>query len=204
MVAQHLPALLVDVSAPAASDIGALFDPPVSEVRLEIGSGAGEHLIHQATESPDLGFIGVEPFQEGLARTVTALFESGCRNVRLFGDNATLLLDWLPPHSLSQIDLLYPDPWPKRRHWKRRFVSADNLDRMARVLDSGGMLRVVTDIPSYADWSLLAAARHPEFEWTASHADDWRKPWSNWPGTRYEAKAHAAGRTPTYLSFART
>src|SRR5690606_17839565 len=112
------------------------------------------------------GFIGVEPFRQGLAKTVAAIDQSQCTNVRLFDDDAAQLLDWLPDAAVSVIDVLYPDPWPKRRHWKRRFISDANLDRMARTLRSGGRLRVATDIADYADWTLLTVLRHEAFEWT--------------------------------------
>ena len=113
------------------------------------------------------------------------------------------LLDWLPPASLSGIDLLYPDPWPKQRHFKRRFVSAKNLDRFARVLKPGAPFRFASDIDSYVDWTLLHLRDHPDFEWLARDADDWRTPFPGWPGTRYEAKAIREGRTGTYLTFGR-
>ena len=187
----------------APDDCRALFPVEVTEVRLEIGCGAGEHLAANAESMPTTGFIGVEPFREGLGKTIAAIDECGCRNVRLFDDDAAILLDWLPAGALRAIDLPYPDPWPKRRHWKRRFVSDANLGRMARALRPGGLLRVATDIADYADWTLLHAMRHRAFEWTAAVADDWRSPWQGWPGTRYEAKAMKAGRRPTYLEFRR-
>jgi len=196
-----LPELLIDAGEPPPDDCRTLFPAAVGEIRLEVGCGAGEHLVNQAARFPDAGFIGVEPFEEGLGKTVAAIDAAGCRNVRLFDDDAAMLLDWLPPDSLSRIDLLYPDPWPKRRHWKRRFVSDVNLDRMARALRRGGVLRVATDIADYADWTLLAVSRHGGFTWTARRADDWRRPWPDWPGTRYEAKALKAGRRPAHLVF---
>jgi tRNA (guanine-N7-)-methyltransferase len=125
------------------------------------------------------------------------------RNVRLHDGDAALLLDWLPAASLVRVDLLYPDPWPKKRHWKRRFVSDGNLDRIARALKPGGLFRVASDIESYIDWTLLHVLKRGDFAWTAARADDWRKPFPGWPGTRYEKKAVAAGRTPAYLAFLR-
>jgi tRNA (guanine-N7-)-methyltransferase len=172
-------------------------------VRLEIGFGGGEHLLHEARTHPSIGFIGVEPFLNGLAKAVAAIVDQGLENVRLFGGDATRLLDWLPAASLGRIDLLYPDPWPKKRHWKRRFVGPENLDRFARVLAEGGTVRFASDIESYVAWTLLHFMRRPDFEWTAERADDWRKPFPGWPGTRYEQKALAAGRKPTYLQFVR-
>jgi tRNA (guanine-N7-)-methyltransferase len=203
LVVRRLPEILVDTSAPLTDDWRSLFKTPVDELRVEVGCGGGEHLAHEAGSSPATGFIGVEPFRQGLAKTVAAIDARHCANVRLFDDDAALLLDWLPDGVVSVIDLLYPDPWPKRRHWKRRFISDANLDRMARTLRSGGQLRVATDIEDYSDWTLLTVIRHQAFEWTATKADDWRKPWPGWPGTRYEAKALRAGRRPTYLIFRR-
>ncbi len=203
LVDDLLPELLVDLTAAAPPQTASLFAAPVDEIRLEIGCGAGEHLIHEAEAAPAVGFIGVEPFREGLAKIVAKVEAAQSRNVRLFDEDAALLLDWLPPASLSRIDLLYPDPWPKKRHWKRRFISAANLDRMARALRPGGTLRVASDIAGYIYWTLLAVTRRDDFEWTAVTADDWRRPWAGWPGTRYEAKALRAGRVPAYLTFRR-
>jgi tRNA (guanine-N7-)-methyltransferase len=199
---ERLPALLVDIAAPVAAP-AALFPVPVSGLRVEIGFGGGEHLVAEALAAPDTGFIGIEPFLNGMAKAVDAIDAAGLRNVRLFGGDAARLLDWLPPASVDTVDILYPDPWPKKRHWKRRFVSPENLDRLARVLRPAGALHVASDIPSYIDWTLILAARNAAFFWTAERADDWRKPFSGWSGTRYERKALAAGRTPAYLAFRR-
>ena len=203
LMATRLPELAIDIEAPEPDDLAGLFPGPVKAVNLEIGFGGGEHLVHEATVSPETGFIGVEPYLNGMAKAVAAITEHGLGNVRLFGGDASQLLDWLPAASLERIDLLYPDPWPKKRHWKRRFVSPQNLDRFARVLVSGGRFRFASDIESYVSWCLMQCRRRPEFEWTANCADDWRKPYPGWPGTRYEAKALAAGRVPTYLEFRR-
>ena len=121
--------------------------------------------------------------------------------MRLYDDDATQVLDWLPDHSLDQIDLLYPDPWPKRRNWKRRFVSQKNLSRFARVLKRDGLFRFASDIDTYVNWTLQHIERHGEFEWMATSADDWRLPWAGWQRTRYESKAIREGRTPCYLRF---
>jgi tRNA (guanine-N7-)-methyltransferase len=203
LMATLYPTLAVDLSAPAPSDLRALFPVPVDAVRLEIGFGGGEHMLAEATRSPDIGFIGVEPFVNGMAKAVSAIAETGARNIRLHDGDAALLLDWLPPASLVGVDLLYPDPWPKKRHFKRRFVSDENLDRVARALKPGGLFRVASDIESYIDWTLLHVLKRSDLAWTAERADDWRKPFPGWPGTRYEAKAVAAGRMPAYLAFLR-
>jgi tRNA (guanine-N7-)-methyltransferase len=124
-------------------------------------------------------------------------------NLRVYDDDATRLLDWLPPASLSGIDLLYPDPWPKKKHWKRRFVGPANLGRFARVLKPGGRFRFASDIDTYVNWTLLHCRRHGALEWLAEEAPDWNSPYEGWPGTRYEAKALREGRQPSYLTFIR-
>jgi tRNA (guanine-N7-)-methyltransferase len=195
--------LEIDVSGPSPDDLASLFPMPVSAVCLEIGFGGGEHLIQEATAAPGTGFIGVEPFEAGMAKAVSAIDQAGLGTIRLFDGDAARLLDWLPPASLDRVDLLYPDPWPKRRHWKRRFVNADNLDRLARVIKPGALFRFASDIPSYVEWTLLRLLKRDDFAWTAETADDWRRPFPGWPGTRYEKKAVAAGRKPAYLVFRR-
>lgn len=198
-----LPALKVDLSAPPPADAAALFAERPARIRLEIGFGGGEHLIHRALEAPGTGFIGVEPFVNSMAKLLGRVEETGARNIRLYDDDATELLDWLPEASIDQIDLLYPDPWPKRKHWKRRFVSSVNLDRFARVLKPGGLFCFASDIDSYVNWTLMHCGAHPAFSWTAENAADWLTPFAGWPGTRYEAKARREGRGSAYLTFLR-
>lgn len=200
---RRLPELKLDLSLPAHRDIKSLWPGRVEEVRLEIGFGGGEHLLHRAASNPQTGFIGVEPFVNSMAKMLTSLDADGLTNIRVYDDDATQVLDWLPDAVLDRIDLLYPDPWPKMKHWKRRFVSTVNLDRFARVLKPGGRFCFASDIDTYVNWTLTHIAAHPEFEWTAKTARDWREPWSGWPGTRYEAKAIREGRTPAYLEFVR-
>ena len=204
LMATAWPALSIDLALPPPILLTALFPVLVGNVRLEIGFGGGEHMVAEAIAAPETGFIGVEPFVAGMGKAVAAVADRGLQNVRLFDGDAVHLLDWLPTDSLAGVDLLYPDPWPKRRHWKRRFVSPENLDRIARVLAPGGLLRVASDIDDYIAWTLLHVTRRLDFAWTAERADDWRKPFPGWPGTRYEAKAITAGRRPTYLAFRRT
>ncbi|MGN6548553.1 MAG: tRNA (guanine(46)-N(7))-methyltransferase TrmB [Pararhizobium sp.] len=202
-MARLLPELRLDLGRPAPDDLARLFPVPVGGVRLEIGFGGGEHLLHRAGESPATGFIGVEPFVNSMAKLVSALEAAPHPHIRLYDDDAAALLDWRPARSIEAIDLLYPDPWPKRRHWKRRFVSEANLDRFARVIRPGGLFRFASDIESYVNWTLLHVARHGAFEWRAETAADWTTPYPGWPGTRYEAKALREGRRPAYLTFAR-
>jgi tRNA (guanine-N7-)-methyltransferase len=198
-----LPALRLDPERPAPADPREMFENDAASIRLEIGFGGGEHFLHRAAEEPDTGFIGIEPFVNGMAKCVSVLAAGPRSNVRLFDDDATRLLDWLPPHSIDHIDLLYPDPWPKKKHWKRRFVSPVNLDRMARVLKQGGKFCFASDIDSYVNWTLLVCRIHPDFSWRAVTAADWKVPYPGWPGTRYEAKAIREGRMPAYLTFLR-
>jgi tRNA (guanine-N7-)-methyltransferase len=198
-----LPKLALDQSRPAPQDLRSLFPVPVDEVRLEIGFGGAEHLIAQALANPRTGFIGSEPFVNGMAKALAAIEHHGLKNIRLSAGDATHLLAWLPAGSISRIDLLYPDPWPKRRHWKRRFVQDDSLARLAGLLKSGGEFRFASDIPGYVSWVLARALRSDQIEWTAERADDWRKPWPDFSGTRYEAKAKREGRIPAYLTFRR-
>jgi len=202
-LASGLETMGLDLSRPAPQDLRQLFTAQVEHVRLEIGFGGGEHLLHETATHPDDGFIGVEPFVNGMAKMTAALERQPLNNIRLFNEDATLLLDWLPVASLDGIDLFYPDPWPKKRHWKRRFVNAANLDRFARVLKPGGRFRFASDIDTYVNWTLLHCHAHSAFEWKASEAADWHTPYEGWPGTRYEAKALREGRTPAYLTFLR-
>ena len=198
-----LPRLALDLASPAPARLADLFPHQPAEIRLEIGFGGGEHLVHRAGERPDAGFIGVEPFLNGMAKALMAIADREIGNVRLSDQDAVKVLDWLPERSLDRVLLLYPDPWPKKRHWKRRFVGRDNLDRIARVLKPGGGFWFASDIETYVDWTLFHTRRHPAFRWTAGRPADWREPWAGWPGTRYEAKAIREGRTGVYLGFER-
>jgi tRNA (guanine-N7-)-methyltransferase len=146
-----LPRLLVDIEEKTPADLASLFAHRPERLRLEIGFGGGEHLLHEAGREPQTGFIGVEPFVNGMAKAVSAIDRDGVGNVRLFDHDAAILLDWLPGSAFDRVDLLYPDPWPKIRHWKRRFVSDENLDRIARVLKPGGEFRFASDIDTYVD-----------------------------------------------------
>lgn len=186
-----------------AADPIALFPRPMHGLWLEIGFGGGEHILDHAVRRPHIGFIGIEPFLNGMARMLLDLEARGLDNVRVYDRDAALLLDRLPADSLDGADLFYPDPWPKRRHWKRRFVRPDNLDRLARAIRPGGMFRFASDVPDYVGWALAQIRAHGAFRWTATRAEDWRRPFPDWPGTQYEAWSVACGRIPTYLVFER-
>lgn len=198
---EMLPVLRLDASR--LIDPAMLFADPKSDLWLEIGFGGGEHLADTAARHPEVGFIGCEPFQNGVAKLLAEVGERGLANIRIHDANASDVLAHLPPASLSRIYLLYPDPWPKRRQRKRRFISDKSLRALARVLKPGGEFRFATDIDDYAGWTLQRIARSPDFHWTAEAAADWLTPWEYWPGTRYEAKAKREGRVPGYFTFRR-
>lgn len=183
-------------------DFAALM-PGAREVWLEVGFGGGEHLIAMAKANPDVLLIGCEPFVNGVAMCLGAHERAGVANVRIHPGDAREIFDVAPEDAFARIFVNYPDPWPKARHHKRRFIGEDNLPRLARVAAPGGRLHVASDIPDYIRSSLEAARREPRFRWTAERPDDWRRPWADWPGTRYEAKALREGRTPCYLTFER-
>ena len=194
-----LPRLAITLPEVGRLEPRALFSRPVEAVRLEIGFGGGEHLEAEAVAHPEQGFLGVEPFLSGVARLLAGIEARGLDNVRILVDDARLLLRALPDASLARIDVLFPDPWPKARHHKRRIVAPATVAEMARVLAPGGELRLATDDPGYARWILQAILGESRLEWLAERAADWRTPWSDRPITRYEAKALAAGRRPVYF-----
>ncbi|MGB3867429.1 MAG: tRNA (guanosine(46)-N7)-methyltransferase TrmB [Xanthobacteraceae bacterium] len=203
LIAHLLPRLALDMSAPAPHRLASLFATPVEAVRLEIGFGGGEHLVTEAMAHPATGFIGCEPYVNGMAKILAQIEAHGIANIRLVAGDAAELLAWLPPRSLTRIDLIHPDPWPKRRHWKRRFVQDATIAAMARALIPGGEFRFVCDIDSYVEWTLAHLMRSPQFEWLAERADDWRAPWPGYTMTRYGRKAAREGRRATYLRFRR-
>jgi tRNA (guanine-N7-)-methyltransferase len=196
-----LPQLALDLNQPAPADLCKLFAVPVTDIQLEIGFGGGESMIAEARQQPQRGFIGVEPFVNGMAKALAAIESGKLQNIRLHSDDAVSLLAWLPNNSLARVDLIHPDPWPKRRHWKRRFVQDATVARLARILRRGGEFRFVTDIADYAGWTLLRLLRSADFEWTARCADDWRKPWPDFVQTRYHAKAARQARASCFLVF---
>ncbi|MGF9565465.1 tRNA (guanosine(46)-N7)-methyltransferase TrmB [Neorhizobium sp. JUb45] len=198
-----LPALAVDLNTEAPKDLGELFPFTPERIRLEIGFGGGEHLVHRAQEEPTTGFIGVEPFVNSMAKLLGRAGELDLNNIRVYADDATQLLDWMPEACVDRIDLLYPDPWPKKKHWKRRFVSQVNLTRFHRVLKPGGLFCFASDIDTYVNWTLTHCHDHGGFAWTAEEPADWLTPFAGWPGTRYEAKAKREGRSSAYLTFRR-
>ncbi|MEM7731446.1 MAG: tRNA (guanine(46)-N(7))-methyltransferase TrmB [Pseudomonadota bacterium] len=181
-------------------DLKAVF--PGREVWLEIGFGGGEHMVHQATLAPDIGIIGCEPYINGVAMLLGKIREAGCDTIRIHPGDVRDLFDVLPQASISKVFLLYPDPWPKKRHHRRRFVTTDYLEPLARVMKPGAAFRVATDIPDYVRQALQEVPKHG-FYWHANRPADWREAWPDWTRTRYEAKALREGRVPHYLTFSR-
>ena len=185
-------------------DLAALFGGtlPADGVWLEVGFGAGEHLVWQAEHNPTVGLIGCEPYVNGVAKCLAHIVRTGVGNARLFTDDARFVMAALPPRSLDRAFVLFPDPWPKSRHQKRRFVQRDNLDVLARLMKPGAELRLATDDPSYLPWMIEHACVHPSFEWLAERPADWRGRPTDWPSTRYEQKM-LAGHKPVFLRLRR-
>lgn len=198
-----LPHLSVPEASPESLDPATLYEPAPKEVWLEIGFGGGEHLTGQAARHPEIGFIGCEPFIEGMAKALGQIEDAGLSNIRLHMDDARPVIDGLQTGSISQIFILFPDPWPKRRQQKRRLIQPDFLDSLARILKPGGQLRFATDVKSYADEALCHIINHKAFKWTATKADDWRIPPKNHLTTRYETKK-LGDCAPVWFDFVRT
>ena len=182
-------------------DLDALF--PGREVWLEIGFGGGEHVIHQAAENPGVGIIGCEPYINGVAMLLGKIRRAKVDNLRVYPGDVRDMFDVLPDGSIAKVFLLYPDPWPKARHHRRRFVTPEHLEPLARVLKPGAEFRVATDIPDYVRQTLEEVPK-AGFAWLTEGPEDWRQPWSDWLSTRYEQKALREGRVPHYLTFRRT
>jgi len=199
----RLPEMQVEIPQDGFLDLTALFSPSVQEVWLEIGSGNGEHAAWQAERNPHVGVVAVEPFINGVANLLSIAGRNGLPNIRVLADDVRLLLAKLKPGSIARTFILFPDPWPKRRHWRRRIVNAEVLDQLARAMPGGAELRVGTDHADYLVWMLRVLRSHPDFVWAPVCADDWRCRPADWPETRFEAKGWEAGRASTYLSLRR-
>ncbi len=198
-----LPRIAIALPKRRLLDPLTLFPAPPMAVWLEIGFGGGEHLAAQAEQHPRVGFIGCEVFENGIARLVADIARRDLDNIRIFADDARLLLDCLRPSSIGRVFVLFPDPWPKQRHHKRRLVAPATLGRLAIVMQAGAELRLATDDRAYLAWMLELLTAHPDFVWAAHSPADWRERPPDWPPTRYEQKARAAGRTPVFLRFIR-
>jgi tRNA (guanine-N7-)-methyltransferase len=180
-----------------------LFGAAPRPIWLEIGFGGGEHLADQAACRPAIGFLGCEVYENGIARLIAEIDRRGLANIRVFSGDARLLLAALPAASVDRVFILFPDPWPKERHKKRRLVAGETLDRLAAIMRGGAELRLATDDPDYLAWMLERVTRHSAFEWLARRPADWRERPADWPPTRYEEKARAAGRSPYFLRIIR-
>jgi tRNA (guanine-N7-)-methyltransferase len=183
-------------------DMAGALPADFDQLWMEIGFGAGEHLAAQAEEHPRIGFIGCEPFINGVANLIFLVNDRGLDNVRVFDDDARVLLPALPDACLDRVFLLFADPWPKWRHRERRFVGPKNLDALARVMKDNTELRFASDDMNYVRWALEQVTRHPDFLWPARSRRDWQRP-DNWFETRYESKALERGAWCAYLRFIR-
>jgi len=200
-----LPRLLVEMDATGRADLNEMFPGNPEQKIIEIGYGGGEHLARLARENPQSGFVGCEVFTGGIGKILQKIDEGGLSNIRLFTRDAFGLLCALPEASLDGVYLLYPDPWPKKRHHKRRFVSTVTLDELARVIKPGGFFRFASDIEDYANWTLAHIVRHDGFSRPAGPPGSWHDPFPGWQSTRYEQKARREGREKSfYFTFERT
>ena len=197
-----LPQLSVPIPTDGALKWQGLFGRPVTQLWLEVGFGVGEHLAWQAKAQPTVGFIGCEPYLNGVASLLRSVDQEALENVRIHPDDALQVIEALPPQSVSRCFILFPDPWPKAKHHRRRFIQPASLDALARILCDGAELRLASDDPGMVDWMLFHTRAHPAFSWSAKRAQDWRTPTEDWPTTRYEQK-RMRGR-PVFLRFLRT
>jgi tRNA (guanine-N7-)-methyltransferase len=203
LIAELLPRLRLNLKETAPAKLTSLFSAPIREVWLEIGFGSGEHLLWQTEHHPDAGLIGCEPFVNGMGTLLGAIEDHSIETIRVHDGDARDVLVWLPDDSISRIFILFPDPWPKKRQLKRRLISEDAVSALSRVLRPGGELRFASDSADYAAQTLFLMGRCGAFVWRAERASDWRRRSPDWPATRYERKALAAGRSCVYLSFRR-
>ncbi len=204
LVDNLLPTLEIAVPASEESvDPATFFAPDMRNIWLEIGFGSGEHLVRQAIENPSVGFIGCEPFINGVARLLADIEKHDIKNVRIFRDDARILLRAMPDQSIGRTFILFPDPWPKKRHHKRRIIGPLTIPFLTHLMRIGAELRIATDDPSYKEWILQYLLACEAFEWRARQPRDWRIRPEDWPPTRYEKKANEAGRQCTYFMFDR-
>ena len=204
LLQELLPDVRIDPPPPGGTlDPAALFARRPEAVWLEIGFGSGEHLAWQAARNPGIGIVGAEYFVNGVAALLRQIEDRGLDNVRILQGDARPLMDALPAKCLARVFILFPDPWPKARHHKRRIVRRETLARLATLMADGAELRIATDDRSYQGWILERAAADPSFCWLAEGPGDWRARPADWPSTRYEEKAIQDGRRPAFLRFRR-
>lgn len=216
LLERFLPQIQITADTPLTQE--SLFDFPVKELCLEIGFGNGNHLAGQALQHPENGYIGAEVFQNGVANLLTLLtgikegdsLPSSIKllperrdNIRVYADDIRLLFKNMPNHFLDKVFLLFPDPWPKKRHASRRFINPDNLQELARIIKHGGILRIATDHKVYKSWTLHQMHQDPNFVWTATCGQDWKHEPSDWVKTKYQQKALREGRRPVFLDYRR-
>jgi len=202
-----LPSLEIKIDGDGLIDPSPLFTDIINpkKIILEIGYGGGEHLARKAKENPNIGYIGSEVFSGGIGKLLDKIDRQEIKNIRLYSDDAIKLLKKLEPNSIDEIYLLYPDPWPKMRHNKRRFVSKLTLELMAKALKPNGLFHFASDIEDYANWTLAHILTCDEFYWPLQAPESWHVPYEGWQPTRYEAKAKREGRVPSfYFSFLKT
>jgi len=201
LINKLLPEVLINLDTPS------LINPPLlfnnNNVWLEIGFGAGEHLAFQAETHPDTGFIGCEPYINGVAKLLSEINQKSLQNIRLYNDDARLLLEKLSPNSIDKVFVLFSDPWPKKRHNRRRFINIENLNSLSRVMKDRAHLRFSTDNMNFARWSLDMFYHHPDFVWLVNGPEDWRDNYCDSVPTRYEKKAISSGQKCVYLTFQR-
>jgi tRNA (guanine-N7-)-methyltransferase len=202
-IGELLPRFVLTIPRSGLLEPGAAFIAPKRPVWLEIGFGGGEHLAAQAECHPEISLIGCEVFQPGIARLLAHIELHHLDNIHIFTDDARLMIAALPPSSIDRVFIMFPDPWPKRRHENRRLVSCETLDALAAVMTDGAELRLATDDSNYLVWMLERLTEHPFFEWLVRGPCDWRNRPGDWPPTRYEEKARAAGRAPNFLRLRR-
>jgi len=195
LVKTRLPDVSVDILSPLAHLT------QFEKVRLEIGFGGAEHLLHQARKHPDIGFIGVEPFINGVAKALVGIDRQGHDNIYLHAGDVWDFIKNIPDASLDHIDILYPDPWPKKRHHKRRLIRTNIIKEFHRILKPNGHVHFASDIPSYVDWALIRVLNHGGFSWKVNSCSNWLTPFTGWIQTRFEARALKQGRTPHYFVF---
>jgi tRNA (guanine-N7-)-methyltransferase len=202
-IGELLPRFVLTIPQAGLLEPGAAFSASKQAVWLEIGFGGGEHLAAQAECHPEIGLIGCEVFQPGIARLLAHIERRHLDNIRIFANDARLMIAALRPSSIDRVFIMFPDPWPKRRHKNRRLVCHETLDALAAVMTDGAELRLATDDSNYLVWMLERLTEHPFFEWPVQGPRDWRNRPVDWPPTRYEEKARAAGRAPTFLRLRR-
>lgn len=200
LVDKLLPQLMIPVSE-SPLEAASLFANPAHPLRMEIGFGGGEHLVGQAVTLPEVNFIGCEPYMNGMAKLLAVIDRENLNNIRLYDDDARVLLARFPDASFARLDVLFPDPWPKARHHKRRIISQDTLELFHNKLLPGGILRLATDHAEYGAWMLEQLMRFGKLRWTAEREADWTNPPSDWIPTRYQRKAEEEGRPAMFLEW---